>query len=64
MSKQGEFGSIIPKIGEIVKIDGNKVVDAEGDEWDANLLRLNQDLGGGYEACIVKSTRPRTRKTK
>ena len=31
MAKQGQFGKIIPKPKDIVKIDGVNVVDADGD---------------------------------
>ena len=35
---KGKFGYKIPKLSEIVKIDGKNVIDADGDVFDRNLV--------------------------
>ena len=47
---KGKFGYKIPKLSEIVKIDGNNVIDADGDVFDRNLVVSMEKHGlKGYE---------------
>lgn len=51
---RGRVGVPIPDMGDIVKIDGDKLTDKAGEEWDAGLVKINQALGGGFEICGVE----------
>ena len=57
-----QFGTPIPGIGEIIKVDGDKIVDKNGKELDAGLVNINHALGGGYELCQVEDRRTRKKK--
>ena len=47
---RGKFGKIVPRFSEIVKIDGNNVIDADGDVFDRNLVVSMEKHGlKGYE---------------
>lgn len=54
LQASGKVGTPIPSMGDIVKIDGDKLTDKAGEEWDAGLVKINQALGGGFEICGVE----------
>ena len=54
MAETGMFGKKIPRIGDIVKIDGKKLVDKDGDEFSRSEIAINADLGGGWERASVE----------
>lgn len=53
----GVVGTPIPSMGDIDGIDGDKLTDKAGREWDAGLVKANDALGGGYELCHVQEKR-------
>ncbi len=66
MAEKGEFGTKIPGMKDIVKIDGDRLLDADGDEFDKRLIQINKELGGGYELIRfpeAKRGRPKKSKT-
>jgi hypothetical protein len=47
---RGMYGKIIPKLSEIVKIDGKNVIGADGDVFDRGLVMAMKNFGlEGYE---------------
>ena len=47
---RGKFGYIIPKLSEIVKIDGDNVIDADGDVYSRSLVMAMKNFGlEGFE---------------
>ena len=47
---KGKFGYKIPKLSEIVKIDGKNVIDADGDVYSRSLVMAVKDFGlEGFE---------------
>ena len=41
------FGKAVPELGDIVRVDGDKLFDADGNEFSLEEIRANRDLGGG-----------------
>ena len=53
MAKSGEIGTIIPEYTDIIKIDGDNLVDVDGDEFNRDLIMVNNYMGGGFELVKV-----------
>ena len=58
------FGKKLPRPGDIVKIDGDQVYDADGDMFTRLDLKLNQHFGGQLERVDFSREKQRTRKPK
>lgn len=59
---RGEIGIPIPSAEDVTETDGGKLADKTGREWDAELVKVNEALGGGYELCHVQEKRSRKKK--
>lgn len=59
MAEKGKFGTKIPHLKDIVKIDGEKLIDADGDWFDLDLIRFNQKMGGNFELLEPDKKAPR-----
>ena len=53
MAENGIFGKKIPSLGQIVKIDGDQLIDNDGDDFSRNIVRINDALGGGLELVKI-----------
>ena len=52
---KGKFGYKIPKLSEIVKIDGKNVIDADGDVFDRGLVMAMKNFGfEGFEVISIE----------
>lgn len=62
--KKGEFGTIVPRFSDIVKIDGEDLIDVDGDIIPKELLEIMRDLrragldNGSLEIAELKPRRP------
>ena len=59
MAKQGQFGKIIPKPKDIVKIDGVNVVDADGDVFSRDLVMDKAFNTGDWEIISFADEKPK-----
>lgn len=62
VKSQGAIGTPIPSMKDITKIDGSKLIDGDGEEWEKDLIKLNAALGGGFELVPVKTRRTKADK--
>ncbi len=52
---RGMYGKIIPKLSEIVRIDGKNVIDADGDVFDRGLVMAMKNFGfEGFEVISIE----------
>lgn len=60
--KKSTFGHLLPRPADIVKIDGNHVVDIDSDRVATGLIKANTALGGGYELVSMGQPRRKAKK--
>ena len=64
LARESKFGKKIPRPGEIVKIEGDYVYDADGDKFTRTIVMLNHMSGGGMERVAFSREKQRTRTPK